>query len=88
MALTVNSRTHGVDSRGKRYVDLDCTFSDGTAANVTAAVSGLEQISEVWVKAKASGGTGVDLTANTGALITLDPVAAITNVIIRVIGTD
>lgn len=88
MAMTINSRTERVTASGKRAVDYNLTFDNGNAADLTAAVSGMTRIDEVWVQAKASGGTGIDVTANDGTKITLDPVAAVTNVIVRVVGYD
>ena len=88
MAMTINSRKERVTVDGQRAVEYDLTFSDGAAADITALTSGMTIVSEVWVKAKTSGGTGIDVTTNNGTKITLDPVAAVSNVIVRVHGTD
>lgn len=86
MALTLTARAEGVASNGKRTVDYTAAFSDGAAADITKAILGLSTIDEVWIKAPASGASGVDLTANSSTLITLDPVAS-TTVTIRVVGS-
>lgn len=86
--MTVNSRTPGVSAKGQRNMTFDLTFSDGAAADLTALVSGLTHVSEVYVKAKTSGGTGIDVTTNDGTKVTLDPVAAISNVIVVLVGSE
>jgi hypothetical protein len=78
MAITLSARREGVSSNGKRTVTYTVAFSDGSADNVTNATLGLHRVDDVYVVAASSGGTGVDVTANDGTNVTLDPVAAAT----------
>jgi hypothetical protein len=78
MALTLSARREGVSIDGKRTVTYTCAFSNGDAAEITKAVLGLHRVDDVFVTVAASGGTGVDLTAQDSDSITLDPVAAAT----------
>lgn len=50
MALVLSARRERVTSDGRRAVEYNLAFDDGTAAEVTLDELGLNVVDEVWVK--------------------------------------
>jgi hypothetical protein len=78
MAITLSARREGVSSSGKRTVTYTVAFSNGDADDVSNAELGLHRVDEVYVVAPTASSTSVDVTANDGTVVTLDPGAAAT----------
>jgi beta-lactamase class A len=76
MAITLSNRREGVHVTGKRQVTYLVTFSDNTADDVSNAELGLHRVDEVLITALTASSIAIDVTANDGTNVTLDPSAA------------